>query len=536
MDYHPQFHQPHRHRQLHIAKLRLGVLATVLALLALCQQLGCAHAAHYADNGRKCMHNCGAIGHNWCFTSIFRIDRCHHANCVVGQWGAWGRCNLPCSGGERRRTRAVLVHPRNAGAGCPALAQTSACNTGSCNNLKLPSYGDPIPSSLVIYGSPGAHVKTWSNHWYKRHMDVHFECASLHVPFGSNPRKWDKWINQEWRTSGLQCTFCDKGKLVTGPNQCTKCNAGFDQPHYSRTTGCTPCRKGKYAPNKGTKNCFKCNPGSFAARTQMTKCDLCIPGRFAKNSGQQACADCPVGKYAPNDGHTFCLKCPFGYYQDEEGKDKCKPCTCDLGCKDCHIVHGSCKLKPGYCNIAYDRDDGLGPRATCFKELQRYPPGPLAGVDAISQPCLACQSNINTGVPTARRTTFRPRIEIAEGKPTAVSSTAWGHHSDLVDGNDQVLWTVTPAQATSNRPEQFNFFPSSCWASESSPFSTHWFRVDLGVDQPIEMVEIYTPGAAHRSSYDGLSSATLVQVSYTGGTVCLLACLCLRVRVSKFAL
>jgi len=48
-------------------------------------------------------------------------------DCGVSEWSIWG----PCVNGIQRRTRAVVVPPRNGGERCPALEQTRRCPRGN---------------------------------------------------------------------------------------------------------------------------------------------------------------------------------------------------------------------------------------------------------------------------------------------------------------------------------------------------------------------------------------------------------------------
>jgi hypothetical protein len=61
-------------------------------------------------------------------------------NCEVGGWGEWAPCTKRCQGGSSTRVRTVTIRNANGGEGCPALAQTSACNDGvSCDEWDLPT-------------------------------------------------------------------------------------------------------------------------------------------------------------------------------------------------------------------------------------------------------------------------------------------------------------------------------------------------------------------------------------------------------------
>lgn len=61
-----------------------------------------------------------------CNTDLCPVD------CEVGDWGSFSACSVSCGGGERTRTRPVLVAPVGDGAACPALSETEPCNETPC--------------------------------------------------------------------------------------------------------------------------------------------------------------------------------------------------------------------------------------------------------------------------------------------------------------------------------------------------------------------------------------------------------------------
>merc|ERR1712112_130748 len=57
---------------------------------------------------------------------------CILADCKVEEWTAWSGCNVTCGGGINRRSRAVVQEPKNGGAECPVLEETTVCNPVEC--------------------------------------------------------------------------------------------------------------------------------------------------------------------------------------------------------------------------------------------------------------------------------------------------------------------------------------------------------------------------------------------------------------------
>ena len=56
-------------------------------------------------------------------------------DCKVGDWSAWGHCNVTCGGGIKSKTREVIREAKHAGASCPALEETDECNTEECPGI-----------------------------------------------------------------------------------------------------------------------------------------------------------------------------------------------------------------------------------------------------------------------------------------------------------------------------------------------------------------------------------------------------------------
>lgn len=64
--------------------------------------------------------------------------------CDVGPWGEWGPCSKPCEGGTKTRTRAV--EPLEDGADCPPSTQTAPCNLHDCGEYPSRSFQSFLPS------------------------------------------------------------------------------------------------------------------------------------------------------------------------------------------------------------------------------------------------------------------------------------------------------------------------------------------------------------------------------------------------------
>jgi hypothetical protein len=74
----------------------------------------------------------------WSQTSECNTQLCP-VDCQVGAWTSWSTCSKTCSGGASHRSRQVQISSANGGVDCPALAQTSDCNTDApCSPWDLP--------------------------------------------------------------------------------------------------------------------------------------------------------------------------------------------------------------------------------------------------------------------------------------------------------------------------------------------------------------------------------------------------------------
>merc|ERR1719482_6263 len=54
-------------------------------------------------------------------------------DCIVGEWTPFSKCTKDCGGGSKTRDRPILTPDDHGGTPCPETAETTACNTHSCD-------------------------------------------------------------------------------------------------------------------------------------------------------------------------------------------------------------------------------------------------------------------------------------------------------------------------------------------------------------------------------------------------------------------
>ena len=85
---------------------------------------------------KKCTPGFSLCG-NSCGELIYRLldQYPRPQDCVVGEWGAYSKCDAECGpGGRKTRTRKILYPARKGGLPCPALSDTITCTGPPCVN------------------------------------------------------------------------------------------------------------------------------------------------------------------------------------------------------------------------------------------------------------------------------------------------------------------------------------------------------------------------------------------------------------------
>lgn len=55
-------------------------------------------------------------------------------DCQYGEWSPWTRCSKICDGGEKKRSREIIVQAKNGGKACGKKSK----DTQICNNVFCP--------------------------------------------------------------------------------------------------------------------------------------------------------------------------------------------------------------------------------------------------------------------------------------------------------------------------------------------------------------------------------------------------------------
>ena len=57
-------------------------------------------------------------------------------DCQYGEWSPWTRCSKICDGGEKKRSREIIVQAQNGGKACrKKLKDKQICNNGFCPGM-----------------------------------------------------------------------------------------------------------------------------------------------------------------------------------------------------------------------------------------------------------------------------------------------------------------------------------------------------------------------------------------------------------------
>jgi len=74
-------------------------------------------------------------------------------DCLMSAWSGWSKCTKDCESGVETKTRSVLTKPKNGGMGCDSVQEERPCNTGSCDrDCTLLDWGDWSPCSMACGG------------------------------------------------------------------------------------------------------------------------------------------------------------------------------------------------------------------------------------------------------------------------------------------------------------------------------------------------------------------------------------------------
>ncbi|XP_034075037.1 somatomedin-B and thrombospondin type-1 domain-containing protein [Gymnodraco acuticeps] len=182
---------------------------------------------------------------------VSTLDCCHDydsacpaLSCVVSEWTAWSGCAEPCRATVRRRSRAILQGPLNAGTPCPHLEEHAGCaeywsQQGNCPN-------PPVPA-LIISGGYGNARK-------KRDIPdssditgycVQFQLTSLTKGCQQSSGPHTQWM-QHLREGHRVCVECQPPALSAEQTHCAgdgeEDDGGRRQSHQWQAVGNPRCR------------------------------------------------------------------------------------------------------------------------------------------------------------------------------------------------------------------------------------------------------------------------------------------------------
>jgi len=112
------------------------------------------------------------------------VDACD-ADCVLGEWSKWGQCSQQCNSGYRRRRKAIVVPKRGAGK-CPSQysrirQETRSCNRRVCRHVDKYTCNRKTDIILLIDGNGAQTAETFDK--------VKKFASRLVARYGSQKRK-----------------------------------------------------------------------------------------------------------------------------------------------------------------------------------------------------------------------------------------------------------------------------------------------------------------------------------------------------------
>jgi hypothetical protein len=217
-------------------------------------------------------------------------------HCELGSWGSWGKCDATCGGGQRVRSRKIVIKASNGGDSCAATQNKASCNQQPC----------PVDCVMSAYGTWGKCSKT---------------CGG-----GKQIRK--RTVVSTGDHGGKECGATTNSQICAD-NACpgytkiggkyAKCLAGT----FQWENACETCPSGKYQENMGQNKCDKCKAGTFGknGRGHMKN------SRANGYTSDYHCQHCPAGKFQEGDGMPNCVNCASGFHTSGMGGLKCTKCA-----------------------------------------------------------------------------------------------------------------------------------------------------------------------------------------------------------------
>jgi len=275
-------------------------------------------------------------------------------DCKVSDWSDWGSCSKTCGGGVQKRTRRVLSQPCSGGANCPNLEESRQCNTQSCKQ-------DCEVSDWSAWSSCskdcGTGIKTRTRTVTKPASGGGCSCPALKETSSCNTQKCKEDCKvSDWSNWSTCSKSCGGGKQQRTRKVLSKpCFGGSDCPDLIETRDCNTgvcavdCVVSDFGP---WSQCSKeCGGGvSTRTRTRLQPANSwgkeCPPLTESKPCNTQVCKDdCKVTEWGQ---WSTCSKTCGGGTQKRSRSVISQPCG---GGKDCPDLTETRECNTGGCKV-----------------------------------------------------------------------------------------------------------------------------------------------------------------------------------------
>jgi len=321
-------------------------------------------------------------------------------NCAVGSYGDWSACSASCATGSQSRSRSVTTHAAHGGAACPALTESRSCNTHNCPvDCVVNEYG--AWSTCTRSCGHGTQTRTRTVQTPRAHngavcpaLEETTPCNTHHCPVdcivsgfgawstcsqtcGTGSQSRTRTVTQSMAHGGAACPSLQESRTCN-PQICDRDGDGVADsadgcPDDAEKTAVGACGCGTADTDSDSDGTPNCNDGcpNDASKTAPGTCGCGTPDADSDGDGTLDCQDqCPndASKTAPGqcgcgtaetdtdgDGTPDCNdQCPNNRDKRNRGRCGCNAADGDTDGDGIHDCNDECpndasKTAPGTC-------------------------------------------------------------------------------------------------------------------------------------------------------------------------------------------